>query len=289
MTFATFTSIGLPIALALIMFSMGLSLQLAHFSTLLKQPRSVLIGLFGQLICVPLIALLIIQITGLSGALAVGLMVLSFSPGGTTSNLFSYLAKGDLALSISLTTLAGLITPVSLPLLTTWVLSWQSIDLQDFNFPVGLTIFRLVMVMLLPLALGMLVKRYIATAAHFALLIVKPLSICLFAAVIMAMLLQHWGVLDSWFSQIGIPVISMIFLALLLGWGLARLAQLKLAQRKTICIEVGMQNGGTALLLTQGVFNDPQMSCVPLLYGLLMLLPILFLVWTGRREPSSLC
>lgn len=286
MNLATFTSLSLPLALALIMFSMGLSLRIAQFSPVIRQPRALVIGLFAQLVCVPVLGYLVVLGSGLTGALAVGLMVLSFSPGGTTSNLFSMLAKGDVPLSISLTALVGLLAPVSLPLLTAWALQWQSGDAAEINFPVALTIVRLVVVMLLPLALGMLWRQFWSAAAERALCIVRPLGIGLFSSVIAAMVIQRWSVLGSWFAQLGGPVLAMILLALLMGWGLARIAGLGSAQRKTISIEVGMQNGGTALLVTQSVLKDSQMSSVPLLYGLMMLLPVLVMVWSGRREKT---
>lgn len=286
MNLTTFTSLGLPLALALIMFSMGLSLRIAQFSPIIRRPRAVVVGLFGQLVCVPVLGYLIVLGSGLTGALAVGLMVLSFSPGGTTSNLFSMLAKGDVALSISLTALAGFLTPISLPLLTAWALQWQSGDTADINFPVALTIVRLVVVMLLPLALGMLWRQFWPAAAERVLRIVRPLGIGLFSCVIAAMVIQRWPVLGAWLAQLGGPVFTMILMALLMGWGLARMAGLGSEQRKTISIEVGMQNGGTALLVTQGVLNDSQMSSVPLLYGLMMLLPVLVMVWSGRREKA---
>lgn len=286
MNLATFTSLGLPLALALIMLSMGLSLHVAQFSPVIRQPRAVLIGLFGQLICVPVLGFLIVLGSGLTGALAVGLMVLSFSPGGTTSNLFSMLAKGDVPLSISLTAFAGFLTPISLPLFTAWALQWQSVDAIDIIFPVALTIVRLVVVMLLPLALGMVWRQFWSAAAGRGLRIVRPMGIGLFSCVIAAMVIQRWPVLGSWLAQLGGPVLMMIVLALLLGWGLARVSGLGAAQCKTISIEVGMQNGGTALLITQGVLNDAHMSSVPLLYGLMMLIPVLFMVWSGRREKT---
>jgi len=115
MNLAAYTTIGLPVALATIMLSMGLVLHAQHFLAVFSRPRAVWVGLLGQMVGVPLLALLVVVATGMSGALAVGLMVLSFSPGGTTSNLFTQLAKGDLPLSISLTTIAGVITPFTLP------------------------------------------------------------------------------------------------------------------------------------------------------------------------------
>lgn len=285
MTLATCTAAGLPLALAAVMFSMGLSLRPHHFAPVFTRPRAVCTGLLGQLLGVPLLALAVVQLCGLQGALAVGLLVLSFSPGGTTSNLFSQLARGDLPLSISLTAIAGVVTPFTLPLLTAWALRWQG-SAAAVDFPVALTIARLFAVMLLPLALGMALAAWRPAWAARAAGPVRALAIAAFASVILAIVAQRWPQLGGWLAQAGLAVALLLLAALALGWGLARLAGLGGAQRRSIGIEVGMQNGGTALLLTQGVLQDPQMSSVPLLYGLLMLLPVLALVWVGRREDA---
>lgn len=116
----TFIQIGLPVSLGLIMLSMGVMLKTADFRLIAKHPKAFFIGLSAQMLLVPLLALLLLQIFKLPPLLAMGLLILSFSPGGTTSNLFSYMAKGDVALSIALTTVASFVTPFSIPLLTAY-------------------------------------------------------------------------------------------------------------------------------------------------------------------------
>lgn len=286
MTLAAYTAVGLPLALALIMFSMGVSLLPGAFLELTRQPRALFVGLFGQLVLVPLLAMIVIVVTGLSGSLAVGLLVLSFSPGGTTSNLFSYLAKGDVPLSVLMTAIAGVVTPFSLPLLTSWALQWQLGRGVDIDFPVGLTMLRLGLVVLLPLLLGMCWRYLRPDSASTASAVLRPAGMLAFASVIVVMVVQRWPVLGGWLEQLGLPVVLLLLVSLTTGWLLACAAGLGVQQCKTIGIEVGMQNGGMALLVTQGVLSDAQMSSVPLLYGLLMLLPVLVLVGVGCREKN---
>ncbi|MGB1239284.1 MAG: bile acid:sodium symporter family protein [Pseudomonadales bacterium] len=279
MTLDSISSIGLPLSLAAIMLAMGLSLQSQQFKAVLLAPRAFVIGLTAQLVAVPLIALAVIAMTGISGALAVGLIALSLSPGGTTSNLFTQLCNGDVALSISLTTAAALVAPFTLPLATAWALQWQLSTAAEIDFPVLLTISRLLAVMLLPLLAGMMLNRYCPVFSQRLAAPIRGIAIAGLGTVIACLVLQHWGQFPLWFSQVGSAVALLLAATMSLGWILARAARLKRRQCKSICIEVGMQNGGTALLLTQGVLANPQMSSVPILYGLTMLIPIAIFTW----------
>ncbi len=282
----TFIQIGLPLSLGFIMLSMGMMLKTTDFKLVSKHPKAFFIGLFAQMILMPLLALLLLQIFELPPLLAVGLLILSFSPGGTTSNLFSYMAKGDVALSIALTTAASFITPFSIPFLTELAISMQMGENQDIVIPIGLTMKRLFIVTLLPVFIGMLWQIFKPALANKVQPLIHRISVVLFLTVIFAMIISQWGNMPNFLNQVGIIVTIMIVMAMLIGYYSAKLTGLSQQQVKTLSIEVGMQNGGMALIVTQGVLNNPTMSIVPVIYGLLMLIPVLIFVKISRHETS---
>lgn len=287
MELATFIQIGLPVSLGLIMLSMGMMLKTMDFQQIAKHPKAFFIGLSAQMLLVPLLALLLLQIFKLPPLLAVGLLILSFSPGGTTSNLFSYLSKGDVALSIALTTAASFITPFSIPLLTELALSMQLGENKDIMIPVGLTMKRLFVVTILPVVIGMGWRYFKPTLADKVQPFIHKISVLLFLSVIFSIVINQWDKMPQFLNQVGLITSIMIILAMLLGYTIAKFTQLNNQQVKTLSIEVGMQNGGMALIVTQGVLNNPTMSIVPVIYGLIMLIPVIIFVIINRQRETA--
>ncbi len=272
--------IALPVSLALIMLSMGLTLKLEDFQRVIfgETRKAFTIGFTLQMLFVPLLALLLLQIFELNPLLAVGLMVLSFSPGGTTSNLFSYMAKGDVALSVTLTGMAAVITPFTIPVLTEMTLQMQLGESRDVSIPVLLTMKRLIIVTVMPLAIGM-VWRYFytqnATRVHYFL---HRFSTILFLLVILTIIKQQSDLLPFFLQEVGFICLLMMIAAMGIAYIISRLFGVDIAQQKTISIEVGMQHGGMALIVTQTVLENTTMSIVPVIYGLLMLIPVVLVV-----------
>ncbi len=288
MELTDFIKIALPVSLALIMLSMGLTLRIVDFQHVIggKSRKAFLIGIALQMLFVPVLAFLLLQLFELDPLLSVGLMVLSFSPGGTTSNLFSYMAKGDVALSVALTAVAAIITPFSIPIFTEIALQILLDDNREVTIPVMLTMKRLLVVTVIPLLIGMTWKYFnevVAQRIHYYL---HRFSALLFVLVIMLIIIQQWEILPSFLRDVGVLCIFMIIIAMIISYVISRLFELNNAQQKTISIEVGMQNGGMALIVTQTVLQNTTMSIVPVIYGLLMLLPVLVIVvtsWLGHR------
>ena len=281
-----FIQIGLPVSLGLIMLSMGLILKVDNFKQLSKHPKAFFIGLSAQMLLVPLLALLLLQIFKLPPLLAVGLLILSFSPGGTTSNLFSYMAKGDVALSIALTTAASFITPFTIPFLTELALQLLLGENTNIVIPVGLTIKRLIIVTIIPVVLGMLFRYFKDAWADKIQPFIHKIAIILFLTVIFSMIFKLSNKMPEFLPQIATISSIMIIIALLMGYSIAKLAGLNLSQIRTISIEIGMQNGGMALIVTQGVLNNPSMSMVTIIYGLIMLIPVMLFVVMSHRETT---
>ena len=278
---------GLPVALFLIMLGMGMTLRVDDFARVAKEPRGFGVGFATQMLLPPTLAISLIVLFALPPELAVGLMVLSLCPSGTTSNLFSYLSDADVALSISLTAVASVVTPFTVPLLTELVLAWQLGDSQTVPFPVLTTMLQLAVIVLLPVTAGMLWRARAAQSCLRLQPMVQRVSIGMFALVILGIVVQQSDHLPRYLAMVGALCMVMVVAAMLGGWLVARGFGLAAKQRKTVGIEVGMQHGGMALVVTQGVLLNPTMSAVPLLYGLLMLLPVIALAvatqWRNRR------
>lgn len=287
MTLDTFIKIGLPVSLGLIMLSMGMTLKANDFKQVFKKPKAFFLGLTAQMLFVPLLAVILLQLFHLPPILAVGLLVLSFSPGGTTSNLFSYLARGDVALSIALTTAASFITPFSIPLLTEIALQSQLGESAEIVIPVGLTMKRLFVVTIVPVLLGMALHYFKPLWADKIQSFIHKISISLFLAVIFSMVFNLWHHVPEFLGRVAVITSVMIILAMSVAYYLASFAKLNKQQIKTTTIEVGMQNGGMALIVTQGILNNPQMSIVPIIYGLIMLIPVIIFVLINKRRETT--
>ena len=278
----------LPIALFVIMLGMGMTLTLKDFARVFRLPKAVLTGLSGQMLLVPLLAFVVVSLFALPPELAVGLMVLSFAPGGATSNMMTFLSRGDVALSITLTAFASLLTPFTMPLLTQLALEHWMGETQTIELPVVQTMMKLVVITVVPVSLGMWLHHKKPELSARLGKIVKPLSIGFLLFIIAGIVVKHWQQMPEFLAQVGPAAICLNLLALSCGYSYARLMGLSVPQQITTGIEVGVQNGGTALLVTGAILGNSQMSVSPVIYGILMLGPsLLFGLWWGKRLRQS--
>ena len=267
-------TLALPITLFCIMFGMGAKLTLDDFRRVVSTPRAIVAGIASQMVLLPALALLIVSLFRLPPELVVGFMILAFSPGGTVSNLFSYLARGNVALSVSLTALVSLITPVSLPLLSGVVLEWQVGTTQVVSLPFGPTFFTLVVVTLIPVALGMLLRRYRRAFCDLYEHWLTGIPAAMLALVIVYVIRQNWGRMPDFLQLVGAPALLLASIALLGGCWLARGLWQSERDARTVAIETGIQNGGTAMLVTGTILNSPTMTIAPAMYGVLVFVPV---------------
>ncbi len=281
--------VGLPVALFIVMLGMGLSLVPADFSRVAKKPKPVAVGIGLQMVLLPLLGLGVIKLFGLTGAMAVGLFVLALSPGGTTSNMISYLSKGDIALSITLTAVVSLITPFSLPLLLAPALDHFMTAEQAIKLPMGKTIASLLVITIVPVGLGMFVRR---RATRFAIRCETPfkyLSLLVLGLVIASILAEKWDQLPGFFAQAGLSCLALNVSALLLGFFVSKGLRLPREQSVTIGIEVGIQNGTTALFVTGEILKNAEAGIPPAIYSLIMFATgavFSVLVNLGRKGPE---
>ncbi|MDX1347315.1 MAG: bile acid:sodium symporter family protein [Thiomicrorhabdus chilensis] len=264
------TKVILPAALFLIMFGMGLSLRLADFKSVLQAPKAVGIGLIGQMLLLPAVAFFIAVSLNLSPEIAVGLMIIALAPGGATSNLFTYLSKGDVSLSISLTAVVSLITPFTIPLVTAWSMLYFMGDAAVFSLPLLKTIVQLLVITVIPVALGMLVlSRWPNTAAKIENLL-KWFSILFLLLIITLIVLKNADNMANFFAQAGLATLLLNTLVLVLGYQMAKLGRLSHPQAVSIGFEVGIQNGTLALVVAGTLIGNEVMMIPAVTYSLLM-------------------
>lgn len=271
-------TVGLPVALAWMMFCVGLTLSITDFKRVADYPGKIAAGLAAQLIGLPLIAYTLIHVFALPEVIAVGLWILALAPGGVSSNAISHLAGGDSALSITMTALSSLIIPFSLPLMLPFVLTDVSTVI-----PVKTAILQLVAVTLLPVALGMLLNQIVKGEgfARFAVFVGKSALWALFFTVAVT-LAANTAVFSQLLSIASAMVLLLCLLGMSLGVAVAKLFSGDDQLTKTFAIEVGIQNAGTAIFVSVVQLQQPELALTPLLYGVLMNIPAVALIMMNK-------
>lgn len=262
--------IVLPI-LTLLMFDLGLTLQPRDFVFIVRKPRAAIVGLFGQLIMLPLIAYAVASIFSLPPIFFIGVMLIACCPGGSSSNIFSMLAKGDVALSVSLTALSSVITLATVPAIMQWVTVYVGAS-QGIQLPVINLLMQNVFTMLAPIVLGILCRKYYS---NVAMKLDRVLSKIAFPALMLLagiFFVQHYDTITTHFSVLGMCVGLLLLTAVALSGVGSRCLRLNNKERRTIVIEVGMQNAAQAIAVASSpfVFNDGRIAIPAIVYALLM-------------------
>ena len=263
------TTIGLPVALGIIMFGLGLSLTLGDFARVAKHPRAVIIALACQLLVLPALCFGLVMLFHLPPVLAVGMMLLSASPGGTTANLYSHLFRGDIALNISLTAINSVISVVTLPLIVNFSLGYfyPSAGQVGIDVVEALKVFAIV---LIPVALGMLVRRLRPTFADRMDKPVRIASIFILVVVIAGAVVSNIKpLLENIGALAGITVLFCL-LSLTIGFLIPRLFRVGRAQAVASSFEIGIHNATLAIVIAQSVLDNFEMSLPAAVYGVLM-------------------
>jgi BASS family bile acid:Na+ symporter len=277
----------LPIALFLIMFGMGMGLRPSNFKEVLNRPKGFAIGLSAQLFLLPILCLITVSLFPLDPAVAAGLLILSFCPSGTTSNIYSKIFEGDVALSISLTAVISIITPFTIPLLTHAALQAQLGESSTVTLPIVKTILQLIIITLIPVVLGMVANHFYAALCQKLEKPFKIFSIVFLFIIIAGIVSKNWATIHTHMLASGPIILLFNVAALICGYAIAKIFGLRQDQAKTIGFEVGIQNGTTALLVTGTLLKMPVLTISPVLYSLLMFatgaLFGLFLHWTKKN------
>ncbi len=281
------TSIILPLSLFLIMFGMGLSLKLSNFRSVLQYPKPFLIGFSTQMLILPLVAFIIANVMSMPAELAVGMMIIALAPGGATSNMFSYLYKGDVALSISLTAIVGIITPFTIPIVVGLSMEYFSNGSIEFSMPILKTIIQLLVITVVPVALGMIFLKIFPNLSKKIEPLLKWFSVVFMFVIIGLIIYRNWANVGGYFYQTGLATLLLNIIALALGFYLAKYFSLSKKQRITIGFEVGIQNGTLALVVAGTLIGNPTMMIPAVTYGLLMFLTGALFGWLCNRGYDS--
>ncbi len=275
----------LPLSLFIIMFGMGLSLSTADFARVVRYPRAVVIGLAAQIVLLPLIGFAIVKAFNMEPLLAVGLMILAFCPSGATANMYSYLFKGDVALSLTLTAIISVIKPFTLPLLSYYAMLVILGEGRVIELPIPRTMAQLFVITVLPVVLGMLLRKFKPGAARVTEKPVKIFSMIVLFLIIGGLVKENWSSMYGYFAQSGGAALALNIVSIAAGFGISRLLRLAKDQSITIAFELGIQNGTTALLVTGTILKVPEMTIVPITYSLMMFLTALgFGLWVARAS-----
>ena len=284
------TTVILPASLFVIMLGMGLSLTLQDFQNVLRYPKAFAIGMFNQLILLPFIAYVLLLIFPLSPIMAVGFMLIAACPGGVTSNLITHVSKGDTALSISLTAVTSFITVITIPLIVSFSLSHFLGDSQAIELPVGKTVLQIFVITVLPVSIGMFLKRRYPAFANRMERPARTASTVLFVLIFLGIVAANLDILKDSILELGLSTLSLNIATMASGYLIARLFRLNIPQTLSITIESGIQNGTLAIVIASTILLNDEMSLPGAIYSLPMFLTggILMYVFGRRKEAEEM-
>ena len=245
-----------PIALALIMLTLGLGLTTSDFTRVIKRPKDFLVGLICQVILLPIVAFVLIKILNVQPALALGVMIIAAAPGGVTSNILTKFANGDVALSVSLTAIISLLSILTVPFIVI-----KSADLLDINYlskeisMSGISI-KMFLVVTLPVVIGMLIRKFAQNFIIKRTALIEKISLTLFMIVFISIWLEEWDNIIMYISRAGIITLILNVTMMVLGFYVAKIFASGIEQRKCISLECGLQNGTLAVFVSSQIFDD---------------------------------
>ena len=287
MTIAEILSkICLPLALAIIMLGMGMTLVPNDFTRIIKDPKAILIGLTNQLIFLPIIGFLLAIAFGLSPVMAVGLMILATCPGGPTSNLIVQICKGNIALSVTLTAIASIISVLTIPFILSYALDYFGSGTNvTIKIPIIDTILQIMGITVIPISVGMLIRRF---KTNFATRMEKPMRIAstvIFVLVFIAVIAANFNIVGQAMKEVGLVTLLLNILTLGLGYLTARLFKLNLKSAISISVESGIQNGALAFVIATSILNNVEMGIPTAAYVIWMYITGGILMWQlGKRS-----
>ena len=274
-----------PFALALIMLALGASLTVNDFTRVVKNPKEFLVGLFCQLIVLPIVGYLLIIILKTPIELALGVMLIAAAPGGVTSNVLTKFADGDVALSISLTAVTSLISIISVPFVV-----FLSIDLFDIDYVskeismVGISL-KMFGVVTVPVIIGMLIRRFADDFIMRNMNIIEKSSIVLFIIVFVAIYIEEWDSIIMFLTTAGTIALTLNVVMMIIGFYVAKIFATGVAQQRCISLECGLQNGTLAVFVGIQLFGQDMSYMVPTAaYALIMMTTsVLFVIFLRNR------
>ena len=273
------TDVILPLALAFIMFTLGLGLSISDFSNVFKKPKNFLVGLASQLIFLPIVGLVLVIIWPLPIEIAIGVMLIAAAPGGVTSNILTFFAKGDVALSVSLTAVMSLLSAVSVPI----VLAISIGLIGDSSLPESISLtgiaLSMFLIVTLPVLLGMGVRSFLNSLTLKIEKSARFISTLLFVLVLLGAILAERENVVSYFAQTGLVVLTLNILMMLIAFYWSGFFGTGISQKKAIAIECGLQNGTLAIFVGTTVFGGGLYIIPAATYSLIMYLTSLIFIY----------
>ena len=274
----------LPLALAFIMFALGLGLTGNDFLRVIRQPRDFFVGTFSQIILLPIIAFILVKLWPISPELAIGVMIIAAAPGGVTSNILTSFAKGDVALSISLTAIISLLSVITVPfiILTSVILIENSgLDLNISLTNMAISMFLIVTV---PVIIGMIFRKFASNGAIKFEPIAKKISAVLFVIVLLGAIVAEKDNVVSFFAQAGLITLVLNVVMMIVAYYIAQLLASGTEQKKCITIECGLQNGTLAIFVATSIFGGGMYVIPAATYSLIMFGTSLIFVYLVRKS-----
>ena len=277
------TDVILPLALAFIMFVLGLGLTGADFLRVVRQPRDFFVGSFSQIILLPIIAFLLIKIWPIAPELAIGVMIIAAAPGGVTSNLLTSFAKGDVALSISLTAIISLICVFTIPFIVLTSVDLLDVSGVDPNISLVSMSRDMFLIVTAPVILGMILRRISYGITSKLEPIAKKVSIILFILVLLGAIAAERENVISYFAQAGLITLVLNIVMMIVAYYIAKLLASGTKQKKCITIECGLQNGTLAIFVATSIFGGGMYVIPAATYSLIMFATSLIFVYLVKK------
>lgn len=273
-----------PGCLALIMLGLGMGLTIQDFTRVVKQPKDFVVGFICQLILLPIIAFFLIKILNTPTELALGIMIIAAAPGGVTSNVLTKFAKGDVALSVSLTAIISLISIISVPFIIFKSADLLQITYMNNSISMSSISLKMFFVVTLPVIIGMLIKKYATEFINSQTRLIQRISIILFIIVFMAIWIEEWDNILSFISRAGTIALTLNVTMMLVGYYVAKLFATGDAQRRCIALECGLQNGTLAVFVSTQLFDEMIYMVPTAAYALIMFVTSLLFVFVLKKQ-----
>ena len=271
-----------PVCLAIIMFGLGLGLTLSDFKRVINIPRDFIIGFFGQVIILPIIAFILIHIISMPPEIALGVMIIAAAPGGVTSNILTKFANGDVALSVTLTAVVSLISVITVPLIVYNSASFLGFEITKEISMINIAV-KMFFVVTVPVIFGMIVRSLMTDFIISKTLLIQRLSVILFLIVFISIWVEEWERILSFITRAGLVAFILNITMIFIGYYMAKYLASGLEQRKCISLECGLQNGTLAVFVATQLFDDIVFMVPTAAYALIMFVTSIIFVIIVRK------
>ena len=271
-----------PVCLAIIMFGLGLGLTVVDFKRIITIPRDFIVGFFGQVIILPIIAFILIHLISMPPEIALGVMIIAAAPGGVTSNILTKFANGDVALSVTLTAVVSLLSVITVPLIVYNSASFLGFEITKEISMINIAV-KMFFVVTVPVIFGMIVRSLMTDFIISKTLLIQRLSVILFLIVFISIWVEEWDRIISFITRAGLVALILNITMIFIGYYMAKFLASGLERRKCISLECGLQNGTLAVFVATQLFDDIAFMVPTAAYALIMFVTSIIFVLIVRK------